>query len=90
MTEATSYLCTPAETQALLQGPGFEVVEVEDRTSHAQAFFRRIVEAAKAGGAPPVGLHLLTGETHMQKFTNMLTAVSDGRLAPSMIVARRL
>ncbi len=90
MTEATSRLCTPAETQTLLQGAGFEVVDVEDRTGHAKDFFAKAIAAAKAAGGPPaVGLHLLTGETHARKFANMLNAVSDGRLAPSMIVARK-
>jgi MPBQ/MSBQ methyltransferase len=90
MTEATSHLCTPAETQVLLRGAGFEIIEVEDRTSHAQAFFQRAIDAAKAAGGPAtVGLHLLTGETTAQKFANMLTAVSEGRLTPSMIVARK-
>jgi ubiquinone/menaquinone biosynthesis C-methylase UbiE len=90
MTEATSHLCTPSETQALLRRGGFEILEVEDRTSHAQAFFHGAIEAAKAAGGPAaVGLHLLTGETTAQKFANMLKAVGDGRLAPSMIVARK-
>jgi ubiquinone/menaquinone biosynthesis C-methylase UbiE len=90
MTEATSHLCTPIETQALLRDAGFEILEVEDRTSQAQAFFQRAIEAAKAAGGPAaVGLHLLTGETTALKFTNMLSAVGDGRLAPSMIVARK-
>jgi hypothetical protein len=90
MTEATSHLCTPIETQALLRDAGFEILEVEDRTSQAQAFFQRAIEAAKAAGWPAaVGLHLLTGDTTALKFTNMLGEVGDGRLAPSMIVARK-
>jgi ubiquinone/menaquinone biosynthesis C-methylase UbiE len=90
MTEATSHLCTPIATEALLRDAGFEILEVEDRTSQAQAFFQRAIEAAKAAGGPAaVGLHLLTGETTALKFTNMLSAVGDGRLAPSMIVARK-
>jgi MPBQ/MSBQ methyltransferase len=90
MTEATSHLRTPAETQALLRAAGFEILEVEDRTSHAQAFFQGAIEAAKAAGGPAaVGLHLLTGETTAQKFANMLNAISDGRLTPSMIVSRK-
>ena len=36
-----------------------------------------------------VGLHLLTGETHPQKFANMLNALTDGRRTPAMIVARK-
>jgi hypothetical protein len=90
MTEATSHLCTLIETQSLLRDAGFEILEVEDRTSQAQAFFQRAIEAARAAGGPvAVGLHLLTGETTAMKFANMLSAVGDGRLAPSMIVARK-
>ena len=89
-TSETSHLTTPEETRALLGAAGFAVLEFEDRTAHAREFFTRLVAAAKrAGGPPPVGLHLLTGATHGQKFANMLTAVSDGRLAPGMIIARR-
>jgi ubiquinone/menaquinone biosynthesis C-methylase UbiE len=90
MTAATSRVTTPVETQGLLAGAGFEIVDYEDRTEEARAFFERVVATMKqSGGPPPVGLHLLTGSTHGQKFANMLTAVSDGRLTPGMIVARR-
>ncbi len=89
-TAETSCVVTPDETQALLRGAGFEIVDYEDRTRHAKVFFEKGVAAAKqAGGPPSVGLHLLTGATHGQKFTNMLNATSDGRLAPGMIVARK-
>jgi len=89
-TDSTSHVITPAETQSLLERAGFEVVEVEDRTAHARAFFEKVLAATKAaGGPPPVGLHLLTGQTHPQKFSNMLNAVTDGRLAPAMVVARK-
>jgi SAM-dependent methyltransferase len=89
MTSETSRVTTPGETQALLGEAGFEIVEFEDRTAHARDFFQRVVAAAKQSGPPPVGLHLLTGATHGQKFSNMLSALTDGRLAPGMIVARK-
>jgi SAM-dependent methyltransferase len=89
-TAETSHLTTPAETQALLSRAGFEVVEHEDRTRQAKAFFEKAVAALKqAGGPPPVGLQMLTGAAHAQKFSNMLQAVGDGRLAPGIIVARK-
>lgn len=89
MTAETSHVLTPRETQESLERAGFQVVEVEDRTAAAEAFFENVAKAAKAaGGPPPVGLHLLTGATHAQKFANMLSAITHGRLAPAMIVAR--
>lgn len=90
MTAETSHVVTPAETRSLLERAGFEIVEIEDRTAPAKAFFEKAMAAAQAaGGPPPVGLQLLTGETHRQKFANMLSAVTDGRLTPAMIVARK-
>lgn len=90
MTPETSHLTTPGETQELLRRAGFEIVAYEDRTGHAKVFFERVVAAAsQADRPPPIGLHLLTGSTHRQKFANMLNAVGDGRLTPGMIVARK-
>ena len=89
-TAETSHVITPTETGSLLARAGFEIMEIEDRTASAKAFFQKAMAAAKAvGGPPPVGLQLLTGEMHAQKFTNMLNAITDGRLAPAMIVARK-
>jgi SAM-dependent methyltransferase len=90
MTSETSRVTTPGETQALLAAAGFDILAFEDRTAHARDFFERVVAATRqSGGPPPIGLHLLTGATHGQKFANMLSALADGRLAPGMIVARK-
>jgi ubiquinone/menaquinone biosynthesis C-methylase UbiE len=90
MTAETSHLLTQRETQESLERAGFRVVEVEDRTAAAKAFFENVTRMAQAtGGPPPVGLHLLTGPTHAQKFANMLSAITHGRLAPAMLVARK-
>jgi hypothetical protein len=89
-TAAESHLATPDETQRLLRQGGFEIVAFEDRTPQARAFFEaQLAAAAKAGAPPPLGLHLITGETHRAKFANLRQAVADGRLAPGMIVARK-
>jgi SAM-dependent methyltransferase len=88
---STSHLTTPDETQALLRDAGFEIFDYEDRTEHAAAFFEAQADAASgAGGPPPIGIHLLTGGTHREKFTNMIAALNRGAIAPGMIVARKL
>ena len=90
MTAETSHVLTPAETRASLERAGFKIVAIEDRTHQALEFFEKGLAAAKAAGGPPaLGLQLLTGATHVQKFTNMRSALGDGRLTPTMIVARK-
>lgn len=84
----TSHLTTPDETRALLNGAGFDVIEVEDRTDFAIEFFHRS-RAATAGGPPPLGLHLLMGASAPEKSRNMLENVQSGRIAPVQIIARR-
>jgi len=87
-TAATSHLTTPMETLALLADARFEVVESEDRTDFAIAFFRERLAAATAG-PPPLGLHLLMGANAREKFVNMLANLERGTIAPVVMIARR-
>jgi len=85
---ATSHLTTPDETRALLEGAGFEVELSQDRTDFAKEFFRRSF-AAMQGGPKPLGPHLIMGATAREKLTNIAGAVSQGLLAPVLMIARR-
>jgi len=87
-TPATSHLTTLQEMQALLRDAGFEVVEVEDRTAFGVAFFRESL-AGSAGGAPPLGLHIVMGATAREKFQNMLANLERGAIAPVVMIAKR-
>ena len=87
-TAATSHLTTPDETRDLLEGAGFEVTLAEDRTDFAKGFFRRSF-AAMQGGPAPLGPHLIMGATAREKLTNISSAVSDGLLAPVVMLAKR-
>jgi len=87
-TSATSHLTTPDETGDLLEAAGFEVTLTEDRTDFANDFFRRSF-AAMQGGPAPLGPHLIMGSTAKQKLTNISNAVSDGLLAPVVMMAKR-
>lgn len=84
----TSHVITPDETCGFLEGAGFEVDDVEDRTDFALDFFRQGMLAA-ADGPPPLGLHLLMGPTGREKFQNALLNIEHGRMAPVEIIARR-
>ena len=42
-----------------------------------------------AGGPPPLGLHILMGDTTPLKIANMVAGISNGTLAPVELVTRK-
>ena len=46
-------------------------------------------ERLQAGGPPPLGLHLLMGETAPAKLANIMAGLEAGTLAPVELLARR-
>lgn len=87
-TAETSHLTTPDEMLGLLDGAGFEVFEVEDRSEFAREFFKQTLAAA-GDGPPPLGLNILMGATAPEKFRNMLDNVETSRIAVVQMLARR-
>ncbi len=90
MTADTSFLKTAEEMQLLLENAGFSVIEVEDRTDMAIAFFKERLAAAQRSGAgkpPPLGIHLIMKERAMEKFKNTLENIQKGRIAPMQMIA---
>ena len=63
--------------------------EIEDRRDFTLQLFRRRIVAGDGGGPPPLGIHLLTGETWREKFINSLENTEAGRIAPVQMIARR-
>lgn len=87
----TSALGTPQDYQRALADSGFEITGERDRRDFAAAFFaalRKRIDAA--GGPPPLGLHILFGETAAIKVRNMVDNVAAGRVAPVEMIARKL
>ncbi len=87
-TTETSHVTSPEETKRSLDAADFDVFEVEDRTAYGINFFRERL-AAIANEQPPVGLHLLMGQSGKPKFENVLKNLEAGHIAPVLIIARR-
>jgi ubiquinone/menaquinone biosynthesis C-methylase UbiE len=88
-TQATSFLKTPNETRALLEGAGFTVTSAKSLREFAMEFFRGVFEKAAASGPPPLGLHLLTGANTPEKFGNYAQGLAARAIEPVIMVAER-
>jgi SAM-dependent methyltransferase len=84
-----SYLITPAETRTLLEGAGFEAIAIEDTGAKYAAGYRAAIERAAKGDVPPLGIHLLMGESTPQKTRNALRNIEEGRTHPIQLVCRK-
>ena len=84
-----AYLVTPSETRALLQAAGFESIVVEDTGDKYVAAYKLAIEKAQAGALPPLGIHILMGETAAQKVRNAARNIEERRTHPIQIVCRK-
>lgn len=84
-----SYLVSPSETRSLLEKTGFEAIVVEDTGAKYVAAYKMVVEKAEKGALPPLGIHLLTGETALQKTRNAARNIEEGRTHPIQLVCRK-
>jgi ubiquinone/menaquinone biosynthesis C-methylase UbiE len=85
----TSFVETAAAYRNLLEGGRFAIQKERSRREFAIEFFRNMrAQAAKSGGPPPLGFHILMGATAPQKVANMMANLERGVIAPTEIIAR--
>jgi SAM-dependent methyltransferase len=81
-TPATSFLATPADYRAAFAAAGFRVRHERNRREFALSFFEAMQARIAVHGPPPLGLHVLMGETRAEKVRNMIANVKAGLIAP--------
>jgi MPBQ/MSBQ methyltransferase len=88
---ATSVLKSPDETRDALIAAGFVVTASASLRDAAIGGLRKaLAKAAAADGPPPLGLHLLTGDTTPEKVANYAAALEDHQIDPVIVVATRV
>jgi len=86
-----SALGTPQEYAAALEAAGFRVISERNRRDYALEFFAEMqAKAANAGRPPPLGLHILMGDSTAEKLNNMVNNISAGLLAPVEFIAEKV
>jgi SAM-dependent methyltransferase len=65
-----SFLVPPERTAALMEAAGFTDIDVEETGEKYLAFYRHAMELGRQGELPPIGMHLLMGESAPRKVAN--------------------
>ena len=85
-----AYLVTPSRTRAFLERAGFEDIVVEDTGAAYVAGYKVMIEKAEKGALPPLGIHILLGETAFDKIRNAARNIEEGRTHPIQLICRKL
>jgi SAM-dependent methyltransferase len=84
-----AYLVSPSETRTLLEAAGFVDIVVEDTGVKYLAAYKQVVALAAQGALPPLGAHMLMGESGPQKTRNAARNIEEGRTHPVQVVCRK-
>jgi SAM-dependent methyltransferase len=84
-----SYLVSPVETRRFLEAAGFAEIVMKHTGSTHLAAYKRGMEMAARGAVPPLGVHILMGETASQKTRNAARNIEEGRTHPVRVVCRK-
>ena len=84
-----AYLIAPSETRALLEKTGFEDIAVDNTGAKYLAGYKAVIERAEKGALPPLGIHILMGETALQKTRNAARNIEEGRTHPIQVICRK-
>lgn len=89
-TARTSALASPDVYKSHLQDAGFSISHERSRRDFALDFFADLsAKAAAAEGPPPLGLHILMGESRVEKVKNMVSNISANVIAPVELIAHK-
>lgn len=86
---AFSFVTRPEAYRDAAKSAGFAQVAERDRSGFAKDFFDRVfARIERAGGPPPVGIHLLMHETGKTKIENYVSHLLAGDIAPTEMIFR--
>jgi ubiquinone/menaquinone biosynthesis C-methylase UbiE len=84
-----AYLMAPSDTRRILEAAGFEDVLIEDTGDKYLAAYKRVMELAAEGGLPPLGVHILLGDSAPEKTRNAARNIEEQRTRPVQILCRK-
>jgi ubiquinone/menaquinone biosynthesis C-methylase UbiE len=85
----TCALAEPDAYRAALSANRLSLEKEVDRHDFAVEFFAAMKAHVAEHGPPPLGTHVLLGETRAEKLDNVIVALDAGRIAPVEMIARK-
>jgi ubiquinone/menaquinone biosynthesis C-methylase UbiE len=82
-----SALGTSEELKSAIQKTELKIQKWIDKSDVSLDFFKSVVEKFKESGPPPLGIHLLMGDTAKQKLRNYITNLTENRTAVAQCMA---
>lgn len=86
---AHEYLMRPAETVDRLQSAGFDRIELTETGERYLQGYRKVIALAEKGELPPLGVHILLGDTAPAKAMNAARNIEEGRTRPIQIICHK-
>lgn len=84
-----SFVAPPEVYREAATAAGFRNVAERDRGDFALDFFRGVLERMELDGPPPLGLHLLMGDSASEKIRNLVANLEGGKVAPREMIFRK-
>ena len=84
-----AWLINPAETRRLLELTGFEAIDMEDTGAKYIAGYKAAIARAERGELPPLGTHILMGDSALPKTRNAARNIEEGRTHPFQLLCRK-
>lgn len=85
--EDANWITPPESYRYAAQGAGMVLIGERDRGAYADAFFENLVSG---DNPPPLGLHLIMGDTAREKFGNLARTTCAGTIGPwEMVFGKR-
>jgi SAM-dependent methyltransferase len=76
--DSISFLITQKQLHVLLNEAGFKRIQITDETAKGIAFFNNLFNRISQKGLPALGLHMLMGDTALEKLTNLHSNLKQG------------
>jgi SAM-dependent methyltransferase len=90
-TPDTDALATADDYREALEMAGFEITAIRNRHGFAMDFFNKTNrKMAKAGGPPPMGIHVHMGREAPAKIRHMIKNLESGCIAPVEFISRKI
>ena len=86
---STSFLATPEETRALLEGAGFAIVADVDSSDDSLVWFREMRARIERDGPPPVTFAAFLGEGFGQMAANQVANLAERHIRTVMLTCER-